>query len=251
MFQSTKIFQTIFLFLFCAIHSFAQIKPTPAADRLKNAEQRKLLQERSLVNKIPFRNIGPSIMSGRVVDLEVNPKDPTEFYVAYATGGLWHTINNGQSFTPIFDTEDVIGIGDIAVNWNAKIIWVGTGEANSSRSSYAGIGIYKSNNNGKSWSYVGLPESHHIGKIQLHPTDSATVWVAALGHLYSANKERGIYKTSDGGKTWIQSLFIDENTGAIDVDINPSNPNELYAAKGQFSTKIQRSGFRFLKMRTY
>ncbi len=230
MFQPTKIFQTILLFLLCAINSFAQIKSTPASDRLKNAEQRKLLQERSLVNKIPFRNIGPSIMSGRVVDLEVNPKDPTEFYVAYATGGLWHTTNNGQSFTPIFDSEDIIGIGDIAINWNAKIIWVGTGEANSSRSSYAGIGIYKSSNNGKSWSYVGLPESHHIGKIQLHPTDSNTVWVAALGHLYSANKERGIYKTSDGGNTWKQSLFIDENTGAIDVDINPTNPNELYAA---------------------
>jgi photosystem II stability/assembly factor-like uncharacterized protein len=209
---------------------FAQVKPTPAAERLKSIQQRKTLQQQSLVNNIPFRNIGPSIMSGRVDDIEVNPNDPTEFYVAYATGGLWHTTNNGQSFTPIFDSEDVIGIGDIAVNWTTKTIWVGTGEVNSSRSSYAGIGIYKSTNNGKTWQYLGLPESHHIGKIQLDPTNNNIAWVAVLGHLYSANKERGVYKTVDGGKTWKQTLFIDDNTGVVDIDINPINPSELYAA---------------------
>ena len=216
--------------LLIAFQSVAQPKPTPANERLKNANQRKLLQQNSLVNGIAFRNIGPSVMSGRVVDIEVNPVDPTEFYVAYATGGLWHTTNNGQSFVPIFDNEDVIGIGDIAFNWVTRTIWVGTGEVNSSRSSYAGIGVYKSTNNGKQWTYVGLPESHHIGKIQLHPTDNNTAWVAVLGHLYTPNKERGIYKTTDGGNTWKQTLYIDENTGAIDVDINPTNPLELYAA---------------------
>ena len=225
-----KKYSSIVLFILLQIQSIAQLKPTPAIERLNNHQQKKILQQQSLVNHIPFRNIGPSVMSGRVVDIEVNPKNTTEFYVAYATGGLWHTTNNGQSFTSIFDSEDIIGIGDIAVNWNTKTIWIGTGEANSSRSSYAGIGVYKSNNNGKSWSYVGLPETHHIGKIQLHPTDSNTLWVAALGHLYSANKERGIYKTTDGGITWKQCLYIDDNTGAIDIDINTSNPNELYAA---------------------
>jgi photosystem II stability/assembly factor-like uncharacterized protein len=216
--------------LFCSSQLLAQVKPTAATDRLKNNTIRKQLQQNSLVNHVPFRNIGPSVMSGRVVDVEVNPKDPTEFYVAYASGGLWYTTNNGQSFTPIFDSEDILTIGDIAVNWNSKIIWLATGEVNSSRSSYAGIGVYKSTNNGKSWSYLGLPESHHIGKIQLHPTDNNIAWVAVLGHLYSPNKERGIYKTSDGGNTWQQTLFIDENTGAVDVDINPNNPLELYAA---------------------
>jgi len=209
----------------------AQVKPTVAADRMKSIQQRKSLQQLSLVNHITFRNIGPTVMSGRVVDLDVNPSDPTEFYVAYATGGLWHTINNGQSFTSIFDSEDVIGIGDIAVNWDkTRTIWVGTGEVNSSRSSYAGVGIYKSNNNGKTWDYMGLPESHHIGKIQLHPTNANIAWVAALGHLYSPNKERGVYKTVDGGKNWKQTLFVDENTGAVDIDINPANPNEVYAS---------------------
>jgi photosystem II stability/assembly factor-like uncharacterized protein len=208
----------------------AQPAPTSGADRLKVAEQRKALKSRSLLNDIPFRNIGPSIMSGRVVDIEANPEDPTEFYVAYATGGLWYTKNNGQSFTPIMDNLETIFIGDIAVNWKTRTIWAGTGEVNSSRSSYAGVGIYKTNDNGKNWEYLGLPESHHIGKIQLHPTDNNTAWVAVLGHLYTPNKDRGVYKTTDGGKSWKQTLFVDDNTGAVDLDINPSNPTEVYAA---------------------
>lgn len=238
----------------------AQVNPTPAEERLKSFQQRKALEAASVINDVKFKNIGPAIMSGRVVDLDVNPDDPTEFYVAYATGGLWHTTNNGLSFTPVMDSIDVLFIGDIAVKWrklatrgpsipNAEnsnnIIWVGTGEVNSSRSSYAGVGIYKSSNNGKTWEHLGLPESHHIGKIQLHPTDPNTAWVAALGHLYSANKERGIYKTSDGGKTWKQTLYIDDNTGGVDLDINPSNPSELYAAmwyRTRRAWKFEESG---------
>ncbi|MEP6700642.1 MAG: glycosyl hydrolase, partial [Bacteroidota bacterium] len=210
----------------------AQVNPTPAAERMQGLALRRNLESRSLLNEIQFRNIGPSIMSGRVVDIDANPEDPTEFYVAYASGGLWHTTNNGQSFTPIMDSLDVLIIGDIAVNWsgNPRTIWVGTGEVNSSRSSYSGTGVYKTINNGKTWEYLGLPESHHIGKIQLHPTNPNIVWVAVLGHLYSANKERGVYKTTDGGKTWKQTLYVDDNTGAVDLDINPSDPNEVYAA---------------------
>jgi photosystem II stability/assembly factor-like uncharacterized protein len=208
----------------------AQVKPTPGIERLKSLDIKNKSAENSTLKDITFRNIGPAIMSGRVDDIEVNPDDPTEFYVAYATGGLWHTQNNGQSFTPIFDKEHVIGIGDIAVDWKTRTIWVGTGEVNSSRSSYAGIGVYKSIDNGKSWMYLGLPESQHIGKILLHPTDPNTAWVAVLGHLYSTNKDRGVYKTTDGGKNWKHTLFIDENTGTVEMDMNPSNPNEIYAA---------------------
>ncbi len=208
---------------------FSQISPTPASARMNGLMERKLWLKDSLLKDVKFRNIGPSVMSGRVVDIEVNPADPIEFYVAYATGGLWHTKNNGQSFEPIFDHENVIGIGDIAVNWKNQEIWVGTGEANSSRSSYSGLGVYKSNDTGKTWQYKGLPESHHIGKIILDPNNNNTAWVAVIGHLYSPNKERGVYKTIDGGKTWKQALYIDDNTGSIDVDINPKNANELYA----------------------
>ena len=216
--------------LFCTLFVQAQIKATSAQERLKSIDQRKQLLSRSTLNETGFRNIGPSIMSGRVVDIEVNPQDPTEFYVAYASGGLWHTQNNGQSFAPIFDSVDVLTIGDIAVNWQNRHIWVGTGEVNSSRSTYAGLGVYRSANNGKSWEYLGLPESHHIGKIQLSAKDPNTAWVAVLGHLYSESKDRGIYKTTDAGKTWNQTLALDANTGAIDVDMDPSNEQVLYAA---------------------
>ncbi|MGV3527534.1 MAG: WD40/YVTN/BNR-like repeat-containing protein [Flavisolibacter sp.] len=212
-----------------AAQVFAQVS-TPAAVRMKSLEQKQAMKKNSPLNTLKFRNIGPSVMSGRVVDVDVNPKASTKFYVAYASGGVWYTDNNGQSFEPIFDSADVLTIGDIAVNWNTGTIWVGTGEVNSSRSSYAGVGVYKSKDHGKTWQYLGLPESHHIGKIQLHPTDDNIAWVAVLGHLYSPNKERGVYKTTDGGQTWKQTLAVDENTGAVDLDINPLNPNELYAA---------------------
>jgi photosystem II stability/assembly factor-like uncharacterized protein len=209
---------------------FAQYAPTPAETRVKEMQQRKEREMKSMVRDVKFRNVGPVTMSGRVVDIDANPADPTEFYVAYATGGLWHTVNNGLSFTPIFDNNDHLFMGDIAVDWRTRTIWVGTGEVNSSRSTYAGTGVFKTTNNGKSWEYLGLPESHHIGKIVLHPTDANTAWVAAMGHLYSFNKERGVYKTTDGGKTWKKVLFVDDKTGVVDMEIDPLNPNNLYAA---------------------
>ena len=210
----------------CAL---AQVKPSSAAERETGWKQRKLLDETTSFKDIQFRNIGPSNMSGRVVDIEVNPENPNEFYVAYASGGLWHTINNGQSLKPLFEKEYAYSIGDIAVNWKSRIIWIGTGESNSSRSSYAGNGVYKSIDSGKTWQHLGLPETQHIGKIILHPTNEKIAWVAAVGHLYSANKERGVYKTTDGGNTWKQTLYLDDNTGAIEMDINPKNPDILYA----------------------
>jgi len=212
--------------------AFAQVStsPTPAAERFNGIRQRQDMIKNSLLSKIQFHNIGPSVMGGRAVDLAVNPADPTEFFVAYATGGLWYTHNNGQSFTPLFDTLPVITIGAIAVDWPDSTIWVGTGEANSSRSSYAGIGVYKSMNWGHSWQYLGLPESQHIGKILLDPLDPLTAWVAVIGHLYSPNTQRGVYKTSDGGISWRKVLYIDDQTGAIDLAMDPAYPDTLYAS---------------------
>ena len=189
-----------------------------------------IAQEKSLVKNIPFTSIGPTIMSGRVVDLEVNPNNPNEFYAAYASGGLWHTKNNGTTFTPILDTANTQNIGSIAVHWKTRTIWVGTGENNSSRSSYAGIGILKSDDNGKTWINVGLNDSHHIGSIAINPSNPDEVVIGVIGHLYSPNKQRGIFKTFDGGKTWNQSLFISENTGIIDIKVQPDNFNIQYAA---------------------
>ncbi|QHL88640.1 glycosyl hydrolase [Nibribacter ruber] len=204
---------------------------TPAKERLEGYQQRLKLQQNSLAGNIAFRNVGPTVMSGRVVDLDVSPTDPTNFYVAYASGGLWHTTNNGISFEPLFDREAVMTIGDIAVDWKNNTIWVGTGESNSSRSSYSGVGIYKSTDGGKTWQHKGLPETHHIGRIILNPNDPNTAWVAAVGHLYSPNQERGIFKTTDGGNTWKHVLKGgNDNTGAVDMVIDPSNPNNLYAS---------------------
>ena len=210
-----------------------QPSPTPAESRLQSYEQRKALAANSLVAQVPAANIGPSIFSCRVTDVDVNPADPTEMYVAYASGGLWHTTNNGTSFTPVFDHEASMTIGDIAVDWASGVIWVGTGENNSSRSSYAGTGMYRSADGGKTWEWRGLPESHHIGRVVLHPNNPDVLWVAVLGHLYSPNPERGVYKSTDGGKTWNRTLFADENSGAIDLCLDPANPDILYAATWQ------------------
>lgn len=219
------------LFFSLSIVLQAQPNATPGAQRLQSMlQQRKALEAASLVNGIAFRSVGPTVHSGRVVDVDVREDDPSHFYAAFASGGLWKTTNNGISFEPIFDKEAVMTIGDIAVNWKNNISWVGTGENNSSRSSYAGAGMYKSTDGGKSWQFLGLEESHHISRIILHPTDPNTAWVAVLGHLYSPNKERGVYKTSDGGKSWKLVLSVNENTGASDLVIDPQNPNVLYAA---------------------
>lgn len=194
-------------------------------------------QSESFLDSVKFRNIGPTVMSGRVVDIEVNPQNTHEFFVAYASGGVWYTSNNGVSFEPIFDNEATHTIGDMAMNWRNDILWVGTGEVNSSRSSYAGVGVYKTYDRGKSWEHVGLKETHHIGKIILHPTDKNIAWVAALGHLYTNNTERGIYKTTNGGRQWQKTLYINDSTGCVDLLVNPKNSNQLFAASWTRSRK--------------
>ena len=233
-----KFLNIIFIFLFVFSNGFSQKKKkkslfpksTLSSERLEGYLKRISLEENSIVKNIQFRNIGPTVMSGRVVDFAVNPDDPSHFYVAYASGGLWETKNNGNSFNPIFDNQMVMTIGDIEVDWEKDIIYVGTGEKNSSRSSYSGNGIYKSSNGGKNWEYLGLDDSHHIGRIVLHPDNSDIIWVASLGHLYSENSDRGIYKSIDAGKIWNKTLFVNNRTGAIDIVIDPSNPDILYSA---------------------
>ena len=193
--------------------------------------------QESIVKNIPFTNIGPSIMSGRVVDMAVNPSNPTEFYIAYASGGLWHTTNNGTSFTPILDNGPTQNIGSVSVNWKTHTIWVGTGEINSSRSSYAGIGILKSTDNGKTWQNMGLTDSHHIGSILINPNNSDELVVGVIGHLYTPNAQRGVFKTTDGGKTWQKTLFINDKTGVIEVAVAPNNYNVMYASAWQRDRK--------------
>lgn len=218
----------LFLFTFC---NFVFAQNVTTADQVSAAlAQKKQMASNSLVKNVPFENIGPSIMSGRVVDLAVNPDKPTEFYVAYASGGLWYTNNNGTTFTPVLDNSDTQNIGDIAVHWSSRTIYVGTGENNSSRSSYAGIGILKSTDNGANWTNIGLGDSHHIGRILVDPNDPNILVVGVTGHLYTPNTERGIYKSVDGGKTWSQKLYVDDTSGIIDMSANPDNFNTMFAS---------------------
>ncbi len=217
----------------------AQNYPTPTSsdDQLSGYQQRLLLQDSSFFAGLHFTNIGPTVCSGRVVDIDVNPNNPNEMYIAYASGGLWYSNNNGTTMQPIFDHEASMTIGDIAVDWNTGVIWVGTGENNSSRSSYSGVGIYKSTDKGKSWTWKGLGESQHIGRIVLHPSNPNILHVACLGALYTENENRGVYSSYDGGSTWYKSLYINAETGAIDLVMDPSNSNVLYASTWERSRK--------------
>ncbi len=197
-----------------------------------NLSGQKLSEE--VLKNFKYRSIGPTRQSGRFVDFAVPEQQPYTFYTATASGGLWKTTNNGITFEPIFDNENVFSIGDIAVApSNSSIIWVGTGEANNSRSAYWGDGIYKSTDSGKTWRNMGLKESHHIGRIVIHPKNPDIVYVAALGHLFSENEERGLYKSTDGGKNWNKVLAVEANgkhIGVVDVAMDPTNPDILYAA---------------------
>ena len=228
----------VFLFSLLTVQfAFSQQTPTATSKVEAALKQKAEMANTSLVKNLTLKNIGPSVMSGRVVDLEVNPNNPTEFYVAYASGGLWHTTSNGISFEPILDNSETQNIGEIAIDWVTNTIWVGTGENNSSRSSYAGIGILKSTDNGKSWQNMGLQDSHHIGRIIINPNNPNEVVVGVTGHLYSKNQERGIYKTTDGGKSWNKTLFVNDETGIIDVAYAPNNFNIQYAAAWQKDRK--------------
>ena len=224
-----KNYKIIFLLLLASTMSFAQPQASDSSKLIDAYQQKEELTKSSRVKNIHFRNIGPTIMSGRVVALEVNPKDPTKFYVAYASGGVWYTDNNGTSFRSISEDWPTQNIGEITMDWNNEILWVGTGENNSSRSSYSGIGILKTDPNGSNWVNVGLTDSHHIGKILINPTNKDHAIVGVTGHLYSKNKNRGVYVTKDGGSTWKKTLFIDDGTGIIDMAYTPNSFNIMYA----------------------
>jgi photosystem II stability/assembly factor-like uncharacterized protein len=184
-----------------------------------------------LLDTLVPRPIGPANMGGRIVDVAVVESRPATMYAATASGGLWKTVNNGTTWAPIFDNQNTVSIGDIAVApSNPEIVWVGTGESNARNSVSWGDGVYKSTDGGKTWQHVGLKDSAHVGRIVIHPTNPDVVYVAALGRLWGPNKERGLFKTSDGGKTWQPSKVIDENTGFIDVAMDPGAPDTLYAA---------------------
>jgi photosystem II stability/assembly factor-like uncharacterized protein len=183
---------------------------------------------------LKFRLIGPAVASGRVMSIAVNPKNKFEYYVGVAAGGVWKTVNDGTTWTPVFDGEGSYSIGWVALDPNdSSVVWVGSGESNSQRSVGYGDGIYRSVDGGKSWENLGLKKSEHIGRVVIDPRDSKVVYVAAEGPLWSTGGDRGLYKSTDGGKNWKAVLTISENTGVVDVQLDPSNPDIVYAAAYQ------------------
>ena len=180
---------------------------------------------------LEFRSIGPAFASGRIADIAIHPEDDNVWYVAVGSGGVWKTVNAGVTWTPIFDDQSCYSIGCITIDpGNPHVIWVGTGENVGGRHVGFGDGIYRSGDDGKTWENRGLKESQHISKIIVHPDNSDVVWVAVQGPLWNKGGERGLYKTTDGGKTWKKTLGNDEWTGVTDVAIDPRDPNQIYAA---------------------
>jgi photosystem II stability/assembly factor-like uncharacterized protein len=183
---------------------------------------------------LKLRSIGPAVTSGRVVAFAIHPTDRSHYYVAAASGGVWKTTNAGTTWTPVFDNEGSYSIGTVVLDpKNPHVVWVGTGENNSQRSVGYGDGVYRSDDGGKSWKNVGLKASEHIGRIVIDPRDSNTIYVAAQGPLWGPGGERGLFKTTDGGKTWKKALSISENTGVTDVVLDPRRPDVLIAAAYQ------------------
>ncbi len=178
-----------------------------------------------------WQQMGPLNIGGRITAMAAHPEAPNQVYIGAANGGVWVTENGGTSWTPLFDDVGTQSIGALAIDpTNRNIIYVGTGEANINADSYPGTGIYKSTNGGFSWEYSGLPNSHHIGRISIDPQNPLNIFAAVSGVLFGKNNERGIYRSSDGGASWTQSLFISDSTAAIDVVVDPLNPNNVYAA---------------------
>ena len=183
---------------------------------------------------LKWRLIGPAAASGRVMSIAVNPHNKFEYYVGVASGGVWKTVNDGTTWTPVFDKEGSYSIGWVTIDPNdSSVVWVGTGESNSQRSVSYGDGIYRSDDGGKNWKNLGLKKSEHIGRVVVDPRDSKVVYVAAEGPLWGPGGDRGLYKTVDGGKSWKAVLTISENTGVADVALDPSNPDIVYASSYQ------------------
>ncbi|MFQ6038208.1 MAG: WD40/YVTN/BNR-like repeat-containing protein, partial [Candidatus Aminicenantales bacterium] len=212
-------------------HLTASVLGLLALAFLTNASRgEKELFNEDLLKFFRFRALGPARQGSRILDIEVPPGRPYTFYVATASGGLWKTENNGTTFRPIFDDQTAIAIGDVAVApSNPDILWVGTGTPASGRITLRGDGVYKSTDGGRTWTYAGLKKTRHIGRIAIHPQNPDIVYVAALGYHFSFNRERGLFKTTDGGATWEKVLYISERVGVVDVALNPENPDIVYA----------------------
>jgi len=208
-----------------------KIENTDPAQRLKWYEQHQAMKAQSPFKNLTWRNSSPTDLSGRATCIAVPKGDKKTIYIGAATGGLWKTTNTGVTWEPIFDEMPTLSMGALAIpDTQPNTIWAGTGEANHFRGSIAGTGIYKSIDGGKTWQHMGLTDTNSIARIRIHPTNPDIVYVAATGHEWTYNAERGVYRTTNGGKTWQKIYYIDEQTGCIDLIMDPRNPNVLIAS---------------------
>ncbi|MEX2244206.1 MAG: hypothetical protein WD716_10215 [Fimbriimonadaceae bacterium] len=210
-------------------HHLPKVTPMPASVRLAAFDKRMQMENDSQFQKIMWRSVGSEIQGGRVVDVESPAAEPQTIYIAYATGGLWRTEDDGTTMTPLFDTYSSFAIGDLAITADGKTLWLGTGENNAARTHYTGTGVFKSTDRGETWQHMGLADTLHIGRIVIDPRNPNTVYVAATGGQYSEGPDRGVYKTTDGGRTWRKVLYQNEYAGAIDLVMKPNDPRVLYA----------------------
>ena len=224
---------SMFLFEFGEIRSnHAKLKSTSANDRLKSWERHDELKSKSEFKDLKWRAVGPRKQGGRIEAIACPPGNTSVMYVGVGSGNVWKTVNNGTTWKPIFEHESSGAIGAIDVSQsNPDVVWVGTGEVLMTRNSaLPGMGVFKSTDGGKTWRNMGLNDTHHIGRVLIDPEDENVVYVAAIGHLSSVNRERGLFKTTDGGETWQSSLFIDDRTAVIDICFDPSDSRTLFAA---------------------
>jgi len=215
---------------------------TSSAARQASWEQRLALTAASPFRGLSWRAVGPKASGGRIESIDAVPGDPSTIYLGVGSGNVWKTENGGLTWRPIFEHESTFTIGALAVSRSRPgLIWVGTGESLMARSSFAGTGMFKSTDDGQTWKNVGLSETHHIGRVLLDPRNPDVVYVAALGHQYTSNEERGLFKTTDGGATWTKSLFISDKVGVMDAVMDPSDSKILYAAAWERDRKAWRT----------
>jgi photosystem II stability/assembly factor-like uncharacterized protein len=232
--QGTKAFTGILLTVFCLfLNAVYLVQAQP-----NNSQINEKMTVQTALSGLTWRSVGPANMGGRVSDVEGVPGNPNIVYVATGSGGIFKTTNGGMKWVPIFERQGTISVGDIALEpGNPDVVWVGTGEANTRNSVSFGDGVYKSTDGGKTWKHLGLKETNTISKIVIHPKNPDIVYVAAVGRFWGSNEERGVFMTTDGGKTWQKTLYIDDKHGASDLEIDPVNPNIVYAGMWRFERK--------------
>ncbi len=243
------VFLFILVFIYCSSISGQTKKPVlTGKEKVKMFDSHKSMKEESSLKDLHWQYIGPTNISGRCTDVEaVIPRGESyTIWIGSASGGVWKSVNEGSTFEPVFDDMPTAAIGDIAIDPNdPDVVWVGTGEANIFRSSNSGCGVFKTTDGGKTWKNMGLENTMTIGRIRVHPKNSNIVYVAATGHEWTPNEDRGLFKTSDGGRSWEKILYIDEMTGVFDLVLDPGKPNTVYC------TTWERMRLKWNDPRTY